>query len=134
MARKEAKKPKIGIYSVGLKHYWGQFPGLKERLAGYGRFIAEKIKEMDAEVSFYGIVDHEQEAQKAGVYFNKKDVDLVFVHAATYVTSASVLPVHQICKAPVVLLNLQPTERVNYEKTTTGEWLAHCGACSQQYQ
>lgn len=129
MARKEAKKPKIGIYSVGLKHYWGQFSGLKERLAGYGRFIAEKIKEMDAEGSFYGIVDCEQEAQKAGVYFNEKDVDLVFVHAATYVTSASVLPVHQICKAPVVLLNLQPTERVNYEKTMTGEWLAHCGAC-----
>ena len=44
-------------------------------------------------------------------------------------TSASVLPVHQICKAPVVILNLQPTTRINYAKTTTGEWLAHCGAC-----
>lgn len=39
------------------------------------------------------------------------------------------LPVHQINKAPVVFLNLQPTERIDYEATTTGEWLAHCGAC-----
>ena len=54
---------------------------------------------------------------------------LVFAHAATYVTSASVLPVHQVCKAPVVILNLQPTARINYARTTTGEWLAHCGAC-----
>ncbi len=39
------------------------------------------------------------------------------------------LPVHQICKAPVVVLNLQPTAQINYPQTTTGEWLAHCGAC-----
>ena len=40
-----------------------------------------------------------------------------------------VLPVHQQCKAPVVVLNLQPAARINYAKTSTGEWLAHCGAC-----
>lgn len=39
------------------------------------------------------------------------------------------LPVHQLCQAPVVFLNLQPTERINYGQSTTGEWLAHCGAC-----
>jgi L-arabinose isomerase len=41
-----------------------------------------------------------------------------------------VLPVHQICKAPAVFLNLQPTARINYERSTTGEWLAHCNACA----
>ena len=127
--RKELRKPKIGIYSMGLKHYWGQFPGMKERLTEYGRFIAKKVEDMGSEVFFYGMVDCEQEGQKAGEYFNEKNVDLIFAHAATYVTSASVLPVHQICSAPAVVLNLQPTARINYEKTTTGEWLAHCGAC-----
>jgi L-arabinose isomerase len=29
----------------------------------------------------------------------------------------------------VVVLNLQPGERMNYARTTTGEWLAHCVAC-----
>lgn len=127
--RKELRKPRIGLYSMGLKHYWGQFPGMKERLTGYGEFIAGKIGAMGGEVYFYGMVDCEQEGQKAGEYFNEKNVDLIFAHSATYVTSASILPVHQICSAPAVVLNLQPTARINYEKTTTGEWLAHCGAC-----
>ena len=78
---------------------------------------------------FYGLVDCEQEGLKAGEYFNVQNVDLIFAHSATYVTSASIMPVHQICKAPVVVLNLQPAARINYQKTTTGEWLAHCGAC-----
>ena len=127
--KKEMKKPRIGIYSVGLRHYWGQFPGLRERLIDYGRFISEKLEQMGAEVFRYELVDCEQEGKRAGEYFNQQNVDLVFLHSATYVTSASVLPVHQVCKAPVVILNLQPTARIHYEKTTTGEWLAHCGAC-----
>lgn len=129
MRRKEMKKPKIGVYSMGLKYYWGQFPGFRDRMIEYGTFIADKIESFGAEIYFYGLVDCEQEGQKAGEYFNANNVDLIFAHSATYVTSASILPVHQICKAPVVVLNLQPASRINYEKTTTGEWLAHCGAC-----
>lgn len=34
-----------------------------------------------------------------------------------------------ICKAPAVFLNLQPTSRLNYDQSTTEEWLAHCGVC-----
>jgi L-arabinose isomerase len=127
--KKTYKKPRIGIYSMGLKHYWGQFPGLEERLTNYGKFISDEIEKLDAEVFFYGLVDCEQVGEEAGDYFQKNHVDLVFAHAATYVTSASVLPIHQICNAPVVILNLQPTASINYDKTTTGEWLAHCGAC-----
>jgi L-arabinose isomerase len=52
---------------------------------------------------------------------------MIFAHAGTYVTSASVLPVHQTCNAPAVILNLQPTAQINYERTSTGEWLAHAG-------
>ena len=129
MERKPAKKPRIGLYSMGLKHYWGQFPGLEERMKGYGAFIAARLEEMGAEVVRYDLVDCEQAGLAAGELFSGRNVDLVFAHAATYVTSASVLPVHQVCKAPVVILNLQPTARINYARTTTGEWLAHCGAC-----
>lgn len=60
-------------------------------------------------VFFYGMVDCEEEGKKCGEYLNSKGIDLIFAHADTYVTSASVLPVHQICNAPVVILNLQPT-------------------------
>ncbi|MDQ0921116.1 L-fucose/L-arabinose isomerase family protein [Paenibacillus sp. V4I5] len=125
---KDSQKPRIGLYSVGLRAYWEQFPGLKERLESYGRFIEERISEW-ADVYYYGLVDTENEGRKAGEWLNERHVDLVFCHAATYSTSSTVLPVHQICKAPAVFLNLQPTLRLNYEQSTTGEWLAHCGAC-----
>ncbi|MFR8032636.1 MAG: arabinose isomerase [Lachnospiraceae bacterium] len=129
MKRKETKKPKIGLYTMGLHHYWAQFEGLRERLLEYGEFIRRKITEMDAEVFYFGLVDSETRGLEAGAYFNQNNVDLIFGHAGTYVTSASILPVHQTCTAPFMLLNLQPAARINYEKTTTGEWLAHCGAC-----
>ena len=129
MTRKEPKKARVGLYTMGLKAYWKQFPGLEQRLADYGRFIEQKLAALGAEVWNFGLVDCETAGQAAGEYFNAHGVDLVFAHSATYVTSASVLPVHQICRAPAVILNLQPTARINYQKTTTGEWLAHCGAC-----
>ena len=123
------KKPRIGIYTRGLRAYWNQFPGLRELLLHYGQFIAEKIAERDAEVFFYGLADCEEAGESCGEFFNAKNVDLIFAHAGTYVNSSSVLPSHQICKAPVIILNLQPTARIAYDRTPTGEWLAHCGAC-----
>ena len=63
------------------------------------------------------MVDTEEKGRTAGEFFNKSNVDIVFSHAATYYTSACVLPVHQINKAPVVILNLQPTPEMAYEIT-----------------
>lgn len=128
MIIKPVKKARIGLYTAGLKAYWDQFEGLRERLLDYGKFIEAKLAEF-GEVHNYGLVDDETAGRTAGEWLNSKNVDLIFCHSATYVTSSSILPVHQICKAPVVILNLQPTARMNYEKTNTGEWLAHCGAC-----
>lgn len=125
---KPLKKPRVGIYSAGLKVYWSQFDGLKNRLIGYGRFIEAKLEQY-AEVCNFGLVDDEFSGRKAGEWFNSKNVDLILCHSATYFTSSSALPVHQICKAPVVILNLQPAAQMNYAKTTTGEWLAHCVGC-----
>jgi L-arabinose isomerase len=125
---KSVRKPVIGLYSIGLKAYWEQFPGLEQRLRDYGNFIAKRMSEW-AEVRNFGLVDTEYAAREAGEWLNTQNADLVFCHCATYATSSCVLPVHQICKAPVVVLNLQPAARINYARTSTGEWLANCGAC-----
>lgn len=129
MRIKETKKARIGLYSAGLKAYWSQFEGLHDRLLGYNAFIVQRLAEL-GEVSNFGIVDDELSARAAGEYFNRENVDIIFLHSATYFTSACVLPVHQIAKAPAVLLNLQPAPAMNYEKTGTGEWLAHCVGCA----
>ena len=121
-------KARIGLYSAGLNTYWAQFAGLKDRLLGYNSFIAEKLSQV-GEVYNFGLVDDETAGRQAVEYFNAHNVDIIFAHSATYFTSSTVLPVHQICKAPAVWLNLQPTPQMNYAKTGTGEWLAHCVGC-----
>jgi L-arabinose isomerase len=127
-AIKPAKKGRIGLYSIGHPHYWVQFQGLLDRLTSYGKFIENRLSEW-GEIHNFGMVDSEDKAHQAGEWFNQRNVDILFCHASTYAMSASHLPVVQVCKRPVVILNLQPAERMNYLKTTTGEWLAHCVAC-----
>lgn len=125
---KFVKKARVGLFSIGLEAYWDQFEGMRERLIEYGKFIEKKMSNY-GEVHNYGLVDSESKAREAGEWFNQQNVDIIFCHSATYSTSAAVLPVIQICNKPIIVLNLQPTARINYAKTTTGEWLAHAGAC-----
>lgn len=123
------RRARVGLYSIGHAHYWRQFDGLLPRLLDYGRFIEERLSAW-CEVHNFGMVDDEEKGRAAGEWFNQRNVDLLVCHAATYAMSASHLPVARICPRPVLVLNLQPCERMNYAKTTTGEWLAHCCACS----
>ncbi|MCI8360227.1 MAG: arabinose isomerase [Clostridiales bacterium] len=128
MIRKEKAKARIGLYSIGLKAYWTQFPGLRETLLAYGRYIEDRLGET-CQVCNFGLVDQPAAGKAAGEWFSQRQVDLILVHSATYCTSASILPVHQICGAPAVILNLQPVAAMDYPHTNTGEWLACCGAC-----
>ena len=125
---KPAKRPRIGIYSIGHAHYWEQFDGMLDRLTGYGNFVADQVGQW-GDVQYAGMVDDEAKAREAAELFNRHNVDLIFCHAATYAMTASHLHIAQHCRRPIVVLNLQPTPAMNYEKTTTGEWLAHCGSC-----
>ena len=120
---------RIGLYSVGLQSYWDQFSGLKERLTGYNRFIANQLSAYGT-VCDFGMVDTPEAGLAAGQYFARESVDILFVHVATYCTSSCILPVHQSCRAPAVILNLQPAVQMNYEHTGTGEWLAQCTGCA----
>ena len=125
---KPPRKARVGLYSIGHPHYWNQFEGLLDRLIGYGQHIENRLAPW-SEVHNGGMISTEAEARHIGQWFNEKNVDLLLCHTATYAMSASHLAVAQICRRPVVVLNLQPAERMNYEKTTTGEWLAHCVGC-----
>ncbi|MFB3815090.1 MAG: arabinose isomerase [Terriglobales bacterium] len=126
--RKSALPARVGLYYIGLAVYWEQFAGLRERLEKYGTFVRERLG-ASAKVSDFGIVDSEQKAREAGEFFNRENVDLLVCFAATYATSAAHIAVPQICKRPVLVLNLQPAERMDYARTGTGEWLAQCCAC-----
>jgi L-arabinose isomerase len=119
----------VGVFGIGLAAYWPQFDGLRERLEGYQRGIEERLAGLGADVVSAGLVDTPQGARAAGDLLARAQVDLVLVYTATYATSSQVLPAIQAAKAPVVVLNLQPTRTLDYEAMTTGEWLANCSAC-----
>lgn len=132
------KKNKIGLFGIGLDTYWGQFDGLLDRLTGYQNFIADKMAQYGSIVIDAGMVDSPEKAGTAAELLKKNDVDVVFLYVSTYALSSNVLPVAQKIKVPVIILNLQPVAAIDYEKFNalgdrgkmTGEWLAHCQACS----
>lgn len=129
---------KIGLFGVGLDTYWIQFAGLYNRLVGYQADLKVKMEEMGANVIDAGLVDNPQKAIIAANLLKSEDVELVFLFVSTYALSSTVLPVAQRVKVPVIILNLQPVAAINYEAFNalgdrgkmTGEWLAHCQACS----
>ena len=126
---RQGARPRVGVFGVGLAAYWPQFEGLRDRLEGYQQEIEARLEAMDAEVISCGLVDTAQAARAAGAQLRAAGVDLVMLYAATYATSSQVLPTLQAAGAPVVILNLQPTRTLDYERMTTGEWLANCSSC-----
>ena len=129
---------KVGLFGIGLDTYWPQFNGLLSRLEGYLGQIKSQIESMGVTVVDAGMVDNPEKAQKAADYLKSENVDIVFLYISTYALSSTVLPVAQKLKAPFILLNIQPVAAIDYEKLNnmtdrgdmTGEWLAHCQACS----
>ena len=129
---------RIGLFSIGLEAYWPQFPGLRERLLAYNATIAARLESFSAEVVNLGMIDNHASALAAGHAFRRGDVDLIFLHVSTYALSSTVLPLIRRAGVPVVLLNLSPQAAIDYtafnalgDRTRmTGEWLAHCQACS----
>ena len=129
---------KVGLYGIGLDTYWAQFDGLFERLVGYQNQIANKMESFGAEVVNVGLIDSPVKAREAADELKKNDVEIVFLYISTYALSSTVLPVVQKLKCPIVILNIQPVAAIDYEKFNamgdrglmTGEWLAHCQACS----
>lgn len=129
---------KIGLFGIGLETYWRQFDGLLTRLDGYQQQIVERLKQPGVTLIDAGMVDTVDKARAAAAQFRQEDVSLIFLYVSTYALSATVLPVVQQTKAPVVILNLQPTAAIDYawfnqlgdRGLMTGEWLANCQACA----
>ena len=129
---------KVGLFGIGLDTYWPQFEGLLERLEGYQQQIATKMESFGAEVVNVGLVDSPVVAREKAEVLKKEDVDILFLYISTYALSSTVLPVVQKVKCPVVILNMQPVAAIDYDSFNalgdrgkmTGEWLAHCQACS----
>jgi L-arabinose isomerase len=131
------KKVKIGLFGIGLDTYWDQFEGLHDKLISYQLRIKERLELSGSEVFDAGMVDNPDKAISAATYFQKSSVDIILLNISTYALSHNVLPLIQRVNCPLIVLNLQPSEAIDYDKFNslgdrgkmTGEWLSYCQSC-----
>lgn len=126
----ERRKTRIGLVAGGLGAYWPQFPELLPQLEASTRFVTNRFNDLDAEVIDAGFVSNPEDAATAAEQLRRADCDLVVVFVTTYLTSSMMLPIAQRVHAPVLCIDLQPTESMNHASFDTGKWLAYCGQCS----
>jgi len=131
-------KTKVGLFGIGLDTYWPQFEGLLDNLISYQEEIKNKITGFGVEVADAGMIDNPLKAREAADFLKSQDVEIVFLYVSTYALSSTVLPVAKKLKVPVIILNLQPVEQLDYNTFNklgdrgkmTGVWLENCQACS----
>ncbi|MEU6578546.1 L-fucose/L-arabinose isomerase family protein [Streptomyces sp. NPDC046805] len=124
-----ARRPRIGLVAGGLGAYWPQFPDLLPQLQRSARRVAERMTEFDAEVVDVGFISDAQDGAAAAERLRAADCDLIVGFLSTYMTATMLAPIAQRSGAPVLLINLQPTEAMDHATFDTGQWLAYCGAC-----
>lgn len=124
------RKVRIGLVAGGLGTYWPQFPGLLPQLQASARHVSERFAAMDAEVTDVGFVSDAQEGAAAAEALRRADCDLIVLFLTTYLTSSMVLPIAQRSHTPVLVIDLQPTARMDHATFDTGDWLAYCGQCA----
>lgn len=130
LERVQPRKTRIGLVAGGLAAYWPQFPDLLPQLEESARFVTARFSEMDAEVIDAGFISDAQEAVLAAEKLRLADTDLTVIFITTYLTSSMVLPIAQRVGAPVLIIDLQPSEKMDHAVFDTGKWLAYCGQCS----
>jgi len=129
--RKASRRTKIGLVAGGLGAYWPQFPELLPQLQRSAARVSERMREIDAnvEVVDVGFISDATEGAAAAERLRVAGCDLIVGFLTTYMTATMLVPIAQRSGAPVLLLNLQPTEAMDHASFDTGQWLAYCGAC-----
>ncbi|MGJ6967799.1 arabinose isomerase [Streptosporangium sp. G11] len=122
-------RTRVGLVAGGLGAYWPQFPDLLPQLRRSSERVAERMRELGCDVVDVGFVSDAQEGAVAAERLREAGCDVIVGFLTTYMTATMLLPVAQRSGAPVLLINLQPTESMDHASFDTGQWLAYCGAC-----
>lgn len=128
--RKTVRRAKIGTFAVAHATYFSQFDGLEEALLGYHAEFIEKLTKNGVEVIDVGMVDTSEKGFEACERLNAEGVDLIMCNMITYATSSVFAPVIRDCKAPVILVALQPLSALDYSRANTRMQLENDNICS----
>jgi L-arabinose isomerase len=127
--RVPARRTKVGLVAGGLGAYWPQFPDLLPQLQSSARRVSERMRAMDCDVVDVGFISDAQDGARAAEELRVAGCDLIVGFLTTYMTASMLVPIAQRSGAPVLLINLQPSEAMDHANFDTGQWLAYCGAC-----
>lgn len=130
MKRRKPRTARVGIYAVGHKTYWGQFPGLLDNLLGYHAVVCEMLQAQEVEVVDFGMVDTSLTAHAALERMKASALDVLFVDMVTYATSATFAPIVRELDIPIVLVALQPLAAMDYRNGNTFMQLENDNFCS----
>lgn len=128
--RKKPRTAKIGVFGVGHAVYWGQFPGLYERLLEYHGDFKKLVYENDVTVIDYGMVDSSERSYETLRKIKGDGVDVLFCNMLTYATSSVFAPVMRDADCPVILTALQPLNHMDYSRANTRQQLENDCICS----
>lgn len=129
LERRAIRRTKVGLVAGGLGAYWPQFPDLLPQLERSARRVSERMQALDCDVVDVGFISDAQDGARAAEQLRVAGCDLIVGFLTTYMTASMLAPVAQRSGAPILLINLQPTEAMNHAEFDTGQWLAYCGAC-----
>ena len=129
LARVTGRRTKVGLVAGGLGTYWPQFPELLPQLEASAARVSERMRALDCDVVDVGFISDAHDGDAAAETLRAAGCDLIVGFLTTYMTASMLAPIAQRSGAPVLIINLQPTEVMNHAEFTTGPWLAYCGAC-----
>ncbi|HEY2041570.1 MAG TPA: hypothetical protein VGH11_02755, partial [Jatrophihabitans sp.] len=115
-----ARRTKVGLVAGGLGAYWPQFPDLLPQLQRSSARVSERMQELDCEVIDVGFISDAEEGARAAERLRVAGCDLIVGFLTTYMTASMLLPIAQRSAAPVLLINLQPTETMDHANFDTG--------------
>jgi L-arabinose isomerase len=119
----------VGLVAGGLGAYWPQFPDLLPQLQSSARRVSQRVQGLGCDVVDAGFISDAEQGARAAEVLRAAGCDLIVGFLTTYMTASMLVPIAQRSGAPVLLINLQPTEKMDHATFGTGEWLAYCGAC-----
>jgi L-arabinose isomerase len=102
---------------------------LLPQLQASAKFVSERIAKLDVELVDVGFISDAQEGAAAAEKLRAAGCDLIVTFLTTYMTASMIVPIAQRSNAPVLVINMQPTEQMDHANFDTGAWLAYCGAC-----
>ena len=128
--RIDAPRTKVGLVAGGLGAYWPQFPDLLPQLQRSAARVSERMRGARLRRRRRRVhLRRRRRAPRAAEQLRVAGCDLIVGFLTTYMTATMLVPIAQRSGAPVLLINLQPTESMDHATFDTGQWLAYCGAC-----